>query len=111
MILVARSELHHMMPRTTLRFDRQPAFGFGRHAAGASTPTGALTGDVCPTWPTSAAVTPMSAAGAIRRDRTVRQQGQTRTEAKLVNGEQYTPSLQSQSKFGAGTEGRGRSTS
>ena len=108
MILDARSELHHMTPRPTLRLDRHTVFGFGRHTAGTSTPTGALASDVCASWPLAAAVAPTS--DVVARDRAV---GQTQTgiERKLAIGGQYTPALQSQSRIGAGTEGGGRSTS
>ena len=111
MVLVARSDSGHMTSHLvgflTVRLDRQTAFGFGRLAAGSSTPRGALQGDVCTSWPTSAAVEPMTVVAA-QRDRT---QSQTKIDGTLVNDRQYSPSLQSQSRIGAGTEGGGRSTS
>ena len=110
MVLVARSDSGHMTSHIvgflTVRLDRQTAFGYGRLAAGSSTPD-ALQGDVCTSWPTSAAVEPMTVVAA-QRDRT---QSQTKIDGTLVNDRQYSPSLQSQSRIGAGTEGGGRSTS
>jgi hypothetical protein len=105
------SEPDLMAPRLTTRLERKRASGFGRHTAGASTPISALTSDVCPSWPGAAAMQPRVADVAFQRDRQDVGQGSTRSnigKRSIVNGLGYSPSRQSQSRIGAGTEGGGR---
>jgi len=85
-----------MMPRITHRLDRQ------RTTAGVNTPLGALTSDVCPSWPAADAM----ASARVERDRVDVQQFVT----TIAKGAAYAPSQQSQWKIGAGAEGDDRSS-
>jgi hypothetical protein len=88
-----------MMPRITPRLDRQ------RTTAGMSTPVGARTSDVCPSWPAADAM----ASARVERDRVDVPQFVT-TSRRIAKGAAYAPSQQSQWKIGAGAEGDDRSS-
>jgi hypothetical protein len=100
-----------MMAPLVTPLERQRTRGFDRHARGSSTLNGALTSDVCPSWAPASAMTGTLAGVAVQRDRTQTQQLETMINDRIAKDVEYQPSQQSQSKFGAGTEGGGRGTS
>jgi hypothetical protein len=100
-----------MMAPAITRLDGQRMRGFDRHTVGPSTPAGALTSDVCPSWAPASATTRTLVGVAVQRDRTQVQQFETTANDRIAKDVEYRPLQQSQSKFGAGSEGGGRGTS